>query len=433
LKDAPPILGEGAFEGVPLDSIRVQPCVATVYKQAAGWSSFADKIKIINNGATCYHWEYGAADAHYNPVYATLHINNGILTIEGSGNMKDNIADDVPWNFLRDTITTVVIDSGITSIGANAFNGCAKLHSVSIPQTVTDIKPNALTGCRSLTNINVNAANQYYTIADGILYNKAQNTIIKCPANKQTVTISPSVLYFADYAFADNRALNAVYNLRASLPQNISANVFDIIAIRSAYLYVDSAAFERFRVAPYWNNFHVEMIVPVTGVSINADSVSLAIDSTLQLIATIAPISATTLNLAWRSTNDFVAQVDSAGKITGKKQGTALIIVTTKDGSKTDTCVVTVYELDIEFPTAVAVDANNDLPLLAYPTVFSEQLTVDNRQWESGDKLEVYNLSGVLVYVSHTASRVSHINLSHLPTGTYIVKAGRRAAKVVKR
>jgi hypothetical protein len=57
---------------------------------------------------------------------------------------------------------------------------------------------------------------------------------------------------------------------------------------------------------------------------------------------------------------------------------------------------------------------------------------MDNVQWNAGDKAEVYNVNGVLVYSSSVAGSLSQINLSHLPAGTYIVKVGNKAAKVVK-
>ena len=50
---------------------------------------------------------------------------------------------------------SVVIDSGITCIGADAFEGCYDLTSVSIPSTVTHIGANAFNACYSLTSISV--------------------------------------------------------------------------------------------------------------------------------------------------------------------------------------------------------------------------------------------------------------------------------------
>ncbi|MBK4831626.1 hypothetical protein CU001_0677 [Enterococcus faecium] len=46
--------------------------------------------------------------------------------------------------------------------------------------------------------------------------------------------------------------------------------------------------------------------------------------------------------MTWKSSDATIAGVDSTGKVSGVKAGTADITVTTKDGSKTAKCTVTV-------------------------------------------------------------------------------------------
>lgn len=46
--------------------------------------------------------------------------------------------------------------------------------------------------------------------------------------------------------------------------------------------------------------------------------------------------------MTWTTTDTSVATVNSIGKVTGVGAGSAVIVVTTKDGGKTDTCTVTV-------------------------------------------------------------------------------------------
>ena len=60
----------------------------------------------------------------------------GVLTISGSGAMADWSAEtDVPWYKYRESITSVVLPVGLTSIGAYAFYGCA-LTKIDIPAAV---------------------------------------------------------------------------------------------------------------------------------------------------------------------------------------------------------------------------------------------------------------------------------------------------------
>ncbi len=86
--------------------------------------------------------------------------------------------------------------------------------------------------------------------------------------------------------------------------------------------------------------------VPVTGVSLNKSSLSLAVGDTETLKASITPSNATNQNLTWETTKSSVATVDANGKVTAKGEGKATITVTTKDGSKTASCSVTVSEND---------------------------------------------------------------------------------------
>ena len=57
-----------------------------------------------------------------------------------------------PWNNFIDSITKVVIESGVTSVGNNAFNGCSNLTEVVLPDTVTSIGTRAFYICVAVTN-----------------------------------------------------------------------------------------------------------------------------------------------------------------------------------------------------------------------------------------------------------------------------------------
>ena len=83
-------------------------------------------------------------------------------------------------------------------------------------------------------------------------------------------------------------------------------------------------------------------VVPVTGVTLNQTTVTLDIDQSITLTATVAPENATNKAVTWASDKTDVATVDANGKVTAVAAGTANITVTTADGGKTATCTVTV-------------------------------------------------------------------------------------------
>ncbi len=64
--------------------------------------------------------------------------------------------------------------------------------------------------------------------------------------------------------------------------------------------------------------------------------------NTGQLTATVTPSDATNKAVVWSSSNQAVATVDAAGKVTARGVGTATITCETVDGGKTATCAVTV-------------------------------------------------------------------------------------------
>ena len=82
--------------------------------------------------------------------------------------------------------------------------------------------------------------------------------------------------------------------------------------------------------------------VPVTGVTLDQTELSLIVDGTAKLDATVEPDTATDKTVTWSSDNDDVATVDADGNVKAVAPGTATITVTTQDGSHTATCTVTV-------------------------------------------------------------------------------------------
>lgn len=81
---------------------------------------------------------------------------DGELQIFGEGDMYDyENVEDTPWYSYADTITSVQIEDGVTSIGDNSFKGLKKLTDVTIADSVTTIGENAFVDCESLNNVSL--------------------------------------------------------------------------------------------------------------------------------------------------------------------------------------------------------------------------------------------------------------------------------------
>ena len=93
----------------------------------------------------------------------TWGLSAGVLTISGTGPMpdaklswsKDGYLTDstAPWFWLE--FHTVIIDEGITTVGANSFFGTDGLETVQLPKTLTTIGESAFEGCIDLRSVNL--------------------------------------------------------------------------------------------------------------------------------------------------------------------------------------------------------------------------------------------------------------------------------------
>ena len=123
------------------------------------------------------------------------------LTIRGTGAMYDyyNLSGR-PWNSYADEIRTVVIENGVTSIGAYAFAECQGLTSIEIPASVTSIGKCAFIGCQYLTSITFAKGSQLESIGESA-FSSSLLTSIEIPAGVTSI---------GESAFTDSTKLGTV-------------------------------------------------------------------------------------------------------------------------------------------------------------------------------------------------------------------------------
>ena len=148
---------------------------------------------------------------------------DSVLTISGTGAMEDYEWDTgAAWYSNKESIKSVIIENGVTSIGVVAFKDCHVLLSVEIPNSVTSIESQAFqgsglsyvripsnvtslglsifSGCSDLSSIDVDVNNPYYCSIDGVLFKK-YNTILKqYPGGKQGAYAIPNGVTSIDIA-----------------------------------------------------------------------------------------------------------------------------------------------------------------------------------------------------------------------------------------
>ena len=98
------------------------------------------------------------------------------------------------------------------------------------------------------------------------------------------------------------------------------------------------------------------VVAPVSEVTLNKTTLSLVEGAKGFLTATVLPTNAANKTVTYSSDEPSVATVDNAGVVSAVAPGTATITVTTADGGKTATCIVTVTAA----PTSVTIDNITD-------------------------------------------------------------------------
>lgn len=84
-------------------------------------------------------WDVSATEGA-GQVTARYDSSTTTLTISGTGAMADyTYTTAAPWSGVKQNITKVVVEEGVTNVGAYAFNYCRELSSVSLPDSLTKI------------------------------------------------------------------------------------------------------------------------------------------------------------------------------------------------------------------------------------------------------------------------------------------------------
>lgn len=159
-------------------------------------------------------------------------------------------------------------------------------------------------------------------------------------------------------------------------------------------------------------------VVPVSVSSVSLDKSALTLPrlDSYTLIATVNPSNATNKSVTWKSSDESIAKVDANGKVTAVKIGKATITVTTVDGYKTATCLVTV-----DFATGIE-------EMLAQTEVYSQQGNIIVNPVQPL-QLTIVNMTGQTVYNDYISGS------TQIParSGVYIVKLSNAGNTIISK
>ncbi|MCQ2227714.1 MAG: leucine-rich repeat domain-containing protein [Bacteroidales bacterium] len=114
----------------------------------------------------------------------------GTLTISGEGPMTDYDSSNnkAPWYSSKENITAVVIEEGVTSVGAYALYQCAKITSITIPSTVKTIGDRAFRECSGIKELHIASLKDWCEVSFGTDVYYSTSTDIKLFVQDEEIT-----------------------------------------------------------------------------------------------------------------------------------------------------------------------------------------------------------------------------------------------------
>lgn len=135
---------------------------------------------------------------------------DGVLVVSGTGSI-----DDSPWMNIRDSITAVVIENGITSIGSGAFKWLSNVNSIAIAGSVKTIGSEAFTECKMLREL---------TLSEGI--ESIGKKAFESSGSLTALVLPSSITSIEEQAFEKCRIQTIQFNHNAEEPLSIGNRVF---------------------------------------------------------------------------------------------------------------------------------------------------------------------------------------------------------------
>lgn len=148
----------------------------------------------------------------------------------------------------------------------------------------------------------------------------------------------------------------------------------------------------------------VNVVIPVTGVKINADTVTIPKGESRTVTVTVSPSNATDRSVTWSTPAQTlpIIRINEAGQIEGVRVGTTTATVTTNDGRYMDVITVNVIQpvtsIDFEY-SSITLDAGKKKTLS--PQIKPIGATNKNVKWSSSNqKIAKVDENGVVTGVA---------------------------------
>jgi hypothetical protein len=200
---------------------------------------------------------------------------NGNLTISGTGKMADydgsisltsaargyyyqiSSGEDTPWEAYKESITSLVIEEGITYIGNFAFYGCIHLAAITFPCSVTTVGTASFMQCSSLSTVFFPT---YQSTTVGSFAFSDCTNLVSFTGSISTIKDNAFRNCFGLVSFT-NRGLLSPPKFRIGDPGTMFPNV----GLEGITLYVPASLIDDYQRADEWRKFGKISATPVIG------------------------------------------------------------------------------------------------------------------------------------------------------------------------
>lgn len=143
-------VGENAFRD--FDSLKEVYYVG----DETAWEAFRDRVQAGNDPLLDAAVTLAVSGDCGEAAAWSLSEDETVLTISGSGPMADyRSAKEAPWRYSADAVTTLRVESGVTTLGDYAFQNFRNLTDVRLPASLERVGTYTFTGCYALTEIHI--------------------------------------------------------------------------------------------------------------------------------------------------------------------------------------------------------------------------------------------------------------------------------------
>ena len=304
----------------------------------------------------------------------------------------------------------VQFGTGMFSIPSESFYGCENLKSIEVPEGITSIKDYAFYSS-GLTNIKLPSTlksiglDAFYDCPfDSVYFNGTYYEWINIDISSGNETLLYNINYYTPVEGIHisneeiNMNINSTFNLHASVfPENAtnrniiwtsSSNA--VATVKNGIVTAIKEGRATITATTEEGNFSatcsVNVIIPVSSVSISHKELSLSVNETFRLSANILPTNASDTTVYWSTSDKTVATVNN-GLVRAQSGGTATITAKSKSNGKSATCMVTVHVPVTSIflnHSSCAVSLKNKLTLEA--TISPDNASNRNLIWTSSDE-----------------------------------------------